>query len=155
VKIDILKEEISIEFESMEMIVNEINSLLSDLKDDEPTVREKAAISSFLMQFYNGVENILKRICKFQLISLPKGESWHIELFEKFCHKIEVTLPILISENIKNDLVSLRRFRHFVHHGYSFKIEWSRMESGVKSIDRIFMEFKNSVLNYIKILENK
>jgi hypothetical protein len=154
-KYETLREEILIEFEAIEMVVDEVNSLLLELAECEPSTREKAALSSFLMQFYNGIENILKRICKYNLIPLPKGDSWHIELFEKFCYPSTEPLPVLIDDHLKLDLISLRRFRHFVHHGYSFKIEWSRMEAGVKSIDFIYKEFKKAVSNYLVVIENR
>ncbi|MEW6702561.1 MAG: hypothetical protein AB1298_07565 [Bacteroidota bacterium] len=37
-----------------------------------------------MAQYYNGVENILKRITKYYNIPLPKTETWHLELFSFF-----------------------------------------------------------------------
>lgn len=60
-----LREEIAVELEPMEMTVKELLSLQRDVAHREPTVRENTAAAAFLAQFYNGLENILKRISHF------------------------------------------------------------------------------------------
>jgi hypothetical protein len=37
-------------------------------------------MGTYLMNFYNGIENILKRITKEYYLVMPKGESWYKEL---------------------------------------------------------------------------
>ena len=58
-----LRAQIDIEFDAIQVIVNELNALLQDVGNREPTLREMTAAGAFLAQFYSGVENILKRIC--------------------------------------------------------------------------------------------
>lgn len=60
-----LQEEIAVELEAMEITVNELRALERDLAEREPTIRENTAAAAFLAQFYNGLENILKRISHF------------------------------------------------------------------------------------------
>ena len=43
-----LREEIAVELESMELTVNELVALQRDLKEKEPTTREKTAAPAFL-----------------------------------------------------------------------------------------------------------
>ncbi len=76
--------EINIELELIEFTLHELSSLYKDISAREPTVREKTAAASFMAQFYSGIENILKRISRFQSVPLPTGETWHIELFKRF-----------------------------------------------------------------------
>ena len=54
-KIEELKEELSIELESMDIMVNELLSLINDIRDRKPTVREKTAAAGFLAQFYAAI----------------------------------------------------------------------------------------------------
>jgi hypothetical protein len=61
----------------------------------EPTVRENAAAAAFLAQFYNGIENILKRICRCHNVPLPTGDTWHTVLFQRFCSPAYADLPLL------------------------------------------------------------
>lgn len=88
-----LREEIAIELEAIEITVKELLALQQDVADREPTVRENTAAAAFLAQFYNGLENILKRISYFHNIPMPIGENWHVELFQRFSAPAYPALP--------------------------------------------------------------
>jgi hypothetical protein len=90
-----LCEEIAVELEALEATVNELVALQEDIGHGEPTVRERAAAAAFLAQFYNGIENILKRISHYHNVPLLRGETWHIELFQRFCSPPYSDLPLL------------------------------------------------------------
>ena len=122
-----LREEISIELESMTATVKEVCLLLNDLSDREPTIREKTAGAAFIAQFYGGNENILKRIHRYYALPIPIGDSWHIEIFRRFCNPAFSTLPLLFDVSLASDLAPFRKFRHVVYHGYGFQLEWERM----------------------------
>jgi len=70
--------------ENIETVVKEVIALRNDLGPREPTVREKTAGAAFLSEFYNGIENILKRISYFYGVPLPSGDTWHIDLFKRY-----------------------------------------------------------------------
>lgn len=147
-----LREEIVFELGQMERIVGELMALYLELEDREPTVREKAAAAAFLAQFYNGVENILKHISRFYGIPLPVGESWHVELFTRFCEPSYGPLPALFDQALASSLAPFRRFRHVFFHGYSFDLDWERMSEGVQRVGPVFERFKESVLAYLETL---
>lgn len=148
-QLDDLHEEIKIELDLMSAIVNELLSLQKDVRERTPTIREKAATGAFLAQFYGGVENILKRICKYNNVSIPSGSTWHLDLFKMFCDPPTPPLPVLFNEKFKNRIAPFRKFRHVVHHGYGFQLEWERMSPGIEIIEQIFTEFSNSIGNYL------
>ena len=152
-KIEELKEELSIELESMDVVVKELLSLIKDISNREPTIREKTAAAGFLAQFYNGLENILKRISRFYEIPLPVGDTWHIELFRRFCSPPYPTLPLLFDDDLALTLSPFRKFRHVVHHGYGFQIDWDRMKEGISEIENIFLQIKSILSDYLKSLE--
>jgi len=147
VKADEVRDEIVIELESMELIVNELQALLRDLKKREPTIREKTAAAAFLSQFYNGIENILKRISRYHSISLPEGETWHVELFKRFSSPAYSGLPELFDEELAATLAPYRRFRHVTFHSYGFNLDWNRMVDGVKNINNVFFILNQTSLN--------
>ncbi len=140
-----LHEELSSELDLMEVTVQELIALRRDVADREPTNREKTAAAGFLAQFYNGVENILKRICRFYNVSLPKTETWHIDLFTRFCQPSQEPLPTLFDETLALDLTGFRKFRHVVHHGYGFLLDWQRMAEGIDKVEDVFVRFKANV----------
>jgi len=147
-----LREEIAIELELMEATVQELLALQRDLAGREPTVREKTAAAAFLAQFYNGVENILKRISRFHAVPLPTGDTWHVDLFKRFCVPPYESLPALFKEPLASALAPFRRFRHVVYHGYSFELDWGRMCEGVESVESVFAQFKSVLSDYLQTL---
>lgn len=152
---DELREEVNIEIELIEGILREISSLRKDIADREPTIREKTAAAAFLAQFYGGIENILKRISKFYSIPLPTGDTWHMDLFRRFCSPSYFPLPVLLDEFLSSALAPFRRFRHVVYHSYGFQLEWERMKEGIANIENVWVRFKPNLFNYLKSLKSE
>ncbi|GEM_PF-223332 len=151
--LDDLREEINGELELMNATVNELLSLKNDAQQRVLTVRELTATATFLAQFYNGVENILKRICMFYNVPIPNSGQWHTKLFKQFCHPPQPPLPLLLDQILANDLSPYRRFRHVAVHGYGVQLDWTRMETGVAQTEQVFIRFKSKVLSYLESLE--
>jgi hypothetical protein len=144
-----LREEVSIELEALEATVYELGALHHDVAGREPTTREKTAAAAFLAQFYNGIENILKRISHFHGIPLPRGETWHVDLFQRFTAPPYGGLPVLFDEGLAEDLAPYRRFRHVVLHSYSFQLDWHRMAEGVAGVQDVFSRFRTRLAAYL------
>jgi hypothetical protein len=70
-----LIEEIKIEIDSMAIIVSDVESLLNEVSDSQPNNIHKTALGGFASQFYNGIENILKRTHKHSGIELPTRDD--------------------------------------------------------------------------------
>jgi len=66
-----IAEEVRIELKNLNIVIVELNSLLKENQFSEPLLKDKTAVGSYLAQFYNGIENILKRICRLKNINLP------------------------------------------------------------------------------------
>ncbi len=109
-------------------------------------------MNQFVSEFYNGIENILKRICKFNNIPLPYGEDSHIKLFNLYVTSANTTLPIIFIPEIANEFKQIRKFRHFIIHGYSFKLEWSYVKDSVAKIDSIYQIVKHNIFFYLNSL---
>ena len=146
-----LKAEIAVEFAALRQVAAELESLQTDVTHREPTVREKTA-AAFLAQFYSGLENILKRLSRFHDVDLPVGENWHLELFRRFCRPGQPPLPALFDENLARKLGPFRRFRHVVHHGYGFQIEWDRMRDGLEQVATLLASVQEQVQAHVDVL---
>ena len=151
-KIEELKAEIAIEFAALRQVANELEALRIDVASREPTVREKTAAAAFLAQFYSGLENILKRVSRFHGVGLPAGENWHFDLFKRFCPPGHPPLPVMFDDALARQLGPFRRFRHVVHHGYGFQIEWDRMCEGVEHVPQVLMAFHDRVEAHLKTI---
>jgi hypothetical protein len=154
VRDDRLREEIAVELQGLEVTVQELLALGDDLRARQPTLREKTAAAAFLAQFYNGIENILKRISLYAQVSLPIGETWHIELFQRFCAPPHPGLPVLFDADLASALAPYRRFRHVAFHSYAFQLDWSRMAEGVAGAGDVFSQFEASLSSYLATLED-
>lgn len=148
-----LRREIAIELELIETVLQELSKLREDVADRESTVRERTAAAAFMAQFYGGIENILKRISHFYNIPLPTGDTWHIDLFKRYCSSAYALLPVLFDEHLALEIAPFRKFRHVVHHGYGFQLDWKRMKEGLENIGDVYSKFKANLLNYMKKIE--
>lgn len=149
---DELREEIAIELEAIQQIVTELLELSNDVGDKEPNLREKTAAGAFLAQFYNGIENLLKRISKYYNIDIPKGDNWHIELFKRFCYPPMPPLPELFNDELPALMVPYRRFRHVFFHGYGFQLEWEQMQGGIVNISTAFNKLQDNLNTFLESL---
>lgn len=147
-----LSEEVAIELEQMQVVVDELSALHKDVTGREPTLREKTAAAAFLAQFYNRVENILKRISGYYQVELPAGETWYIELFRRFCSPSMPPLPTLFDESLAADLSPYRRFRHVVLHSYGFQVDWLRMSDGIARLPEVFLSVKESLADFLQAI---
>lgn len=140
-----LIDEINIELESMEIIVSDIESLVNDVGDSIPSNVHKTALGGFASQFYNGIENIFKRIHRYFNIEISRGDDWHISLINRFSKDSEFALPIKLSDELLQQLTDYRRFRHYFFHGYSHNLNWEILSNGVKDIREVFNRFKQEI----------
>ncbi len=140
--IDELRGEISIQLELLEKTIAEIESLRTDLQSRKPTIRELAAAAAFLADFYTGVENILKRISRCYDVTMPVGDDWHVELFNRFCEPGLGGLPVIFDDEQRKSFAQYRNFRHVVRHGYSMQLDWERMKEGVKEVNGTYAAFR-------------
>ena len=147
-----LKAEITIELEAMRQLAAELESLRRDVAGREPSVREKTAAAAFLAQFYTGIENILKRLSRFHAVTLPSGENWHFDLYKRFCFPGHPPLPVLFDQELATRISPFRRFRHVVHHGYGFQIEWDRMREGVHHVADLLVKFRDRVQAHLETI---
>ncbi|MBK7897033.1 MAG: hypothetical protein IPJ90_19540 [Anaerolineaceae bacterium] len=150
-----LREEISIELEAITQVVHELVALNQDLGKQPPTIREKTAAAAFLAQFYNGIENILKRICVFYEVPLPDGNNWHVVLFKMFSSPSQLPLPTLFDDKLAETLAPYRRFRHVVFHSYGFQLEWNKMVHGIEEITPVFTRFKEMINQFITSIDQR
>ena len=76
---------------------------------------------------------------------MPSGESWHVELFIRFCEPSYPPLPVLFDAPLATAVTPYRKFRHVFHHGYSFQFDWERMYEGVSNAENVLVQFRNKV----------
>jgi len=109
-----------------------------------PDAIEIAALAGLLHSFYNGVENILKRIAVHSGAIPPSSTSWHSELLESMAAPGSGRLAV-INRDLLERLRSYLGFRHVYRHSYTFQLRWSKMQPLVAGIEETLKEFEASV----------
>jgi hypothetical protein len=139
-----LKEDVLDEIEAIEQVLIDLSSLNINLDPDKIDNTQKAAIGTFLMNFYVGIENIIKRISKEYYQSMPKGESWHKELLDLSYNPPQGKRPIF-DKIIVDRLNPYRGFRHLFVSGYGFKLRLELMTSLISNIEPLWIDIKKDV----------
>lgn len=105
------------------------------------------AMGTYLMNFYNGVENILKRVSKEYYKIIPKGPSWHKELIVLSCNPPEGKVAIF-SQSIVEKLNQYRNFRHRFVSGYGFQLKGEKMLELIDNIGPLWDDIKKSIKDF-------
>lgn len=131
------------EFENIEEVINEIFKLTGS-KKNKFNIVELAALGTFLHNFYNGVENILKRILDLKDIRIADTSTWHKDLLQM------VKGERIISNGLYKGLLPYLTFRHFFIHSYSPHLVWKEMKALVDNLEDTYKDFKDTVKKYLK-----
>ena len=138
---DKLAEEIAIE---REYITQTLSTLRKALERPEKSDIELTAIGACLHHCYNGIENILKRVLKFQKILIPDSPSSHKDL-------LDIALQQgLISDEVSENLDSYRGFRHFFVHGYGAMLREEDLEPLALKLPDVWSQFYSEIEEYIR-----
>lgn len=136
-----LKKQVLAEKENIEKALINLKNV-SKVKNK--SVVELAAMSVFLHNFYNGIENILKQILKAKNIEITKTDNWHKELL-----KYSVSSGI-ISCKLSDKLYEYLAFRHFFVHSYGFMLKESHLENLTANVSEVWNNFIEEIKNVLQ-----
>ena len=138
-----LREYCDAEFENIDTVVDELNSVVL-LEKGAYSTAELAAVSTFIHNCYNGIENILKRVLSQKNIKTKDAPTWHKDLLKAALDK--GIIPNDLYEILSNYL----SFRHFFVHAYSFNIRWDELKPLVEHLPGTLKEFKIAIYTYLE-----
>ena len=125
---DKLRRQVTVERQQLHRLLEMYRPLIERCAVVPPDDTELSALAAMLHSFYNGFENIFKRVAAELDGGLPSGEFWHRELMDS------MTMPIgersaVLSEKLIERLDDYLEFRHFFRHAYTFDLRWDRMKT--------------------------
>jgi len=141
--IDDLKKYCDGEFININRILDELYSVYK-LEKTEYTISEQAAIGAFLINFYSGIENILKQMLKFDKLKVDDSTDWHEKVLRK-SGEIAILPPDLIQL-----LSKYLAFRNYFLHTYIFNIKWDDMKFMVDSARDVVSNVHSEVDEYMQ-----
>jgi hypothetical protein len=127
---DKLRKEIATEHTYLHRELEAYGPLLRKSQIQTPDRIECAALAALLHSFYNGLENIFKRIAVECDGGLPHGGLWHRRLLDSMA-EARPNRPAAISEETRKALRRYADFRHLFRHGYLAQLNWDLMAETV------------------------
>jgi len=127
---------IQAEIENVEKVISVIEKYSSTKKLTEI---ELAGIATYIHNFYNGIENILKQLLKNRNIKFDDSPTWHRNLL------LSALQNKLFNEQLYDNLLKFLSFRHFFIHSYSFILDTKELKSLIKIIFDTWKDFKNQI----------
>ena len=143
--IEELKQYCDEEFGNIDRVKEELFSLYSTEKSEYSTP-EKAALASFVINIYGGIEKILKQILIFDKLDVKESPEWHEKVLKK-SGEIGILPPELFQ--ILSRYLS---FRNFYIYSYIFDIKWEDLKAMVDPIDDLLTRFRSEVDGYLLVI---
>ncbi len=143
-----LKEDVLDEEKAIEMTLERLSKVRNKFKPNKKDYSTEPAMGTYLMNFYNGIENILKRITKNYYQVMPKGESWHKELLALSSNPPAGKIPIF-NQNIVEMLYPYRNFRHRFISGYGFQLKGEKMLDLIDDIESLWSNIKIAISDFL------
>ena len=142
-----LKEDVIDEETAIEETLERLHNIRSKFDPGERDYFIEPAMGTYLMNFYNGVENILKRISKEYYLTMPKGESWHRELLILSSNPPEGKVA-MFPRDIVDRLHPYRNFRHRFVSGYGFQLKGEKMLELIDNLKPLWDDIKNALSGF-------
>jgi hypothetical protein len=147
-----LKEEIELELTMLKKHLSDCSPLRNIVLSRPPDHIESMALGAMLHAFYNGIENIFKRITLHCGKGSPRSQAWHRQLLNSMA-KTDQTRPAVISETLLNVLKNYLNFRHFFRQAYGFQIKWEKMAALVQDCEKTLSELENELIVFLNAIK--
>ena len=121
-----LNEHVEFELAQLHKLLSEGHDLINNCKAVPPDTAEKWALGAMLQAFYNGIENIFKRIAGEYDGNLLKDDHWHADLLTAMSRSTE-RRPAVVSKDLLILLKKYLAFRHIVRNIYTHELRWDSM----------------------------
>ena len=125
---DELRERVALERRQIHRLFRVHRALLEKCAASAPDDIELSALAAMLHSFYNGVENIFKRVTLELGDPMPGSESWHKELLDSMTEATGNRNAVL-SPHLRSRIKEYMEFRHVFRHAYTFDLRWDRMKT--------------------------
>jgi hypothetical protein len=142
-----LREDVLDEERAIEVTLTRLREIRSKFDPQAKDYSTEPAMGAYLMNFYNGIENILKRVSKEYYQTMPKGESWHKALLVLSANPPQGKVA-LFNEQVLERLHSYRNFRHRFVSGYGFQLKGEKMLELIDNIQALWKDIKKAISEF-------
>ena len=147
----ILKSEINEDIKAIELICGNVKEKYANLSKEKLDYFNISGFGYLLHNFYNGIENIMKRAAKEYYGKMPNGDIWHKQLLQ-LSSVTNGKKAALFTKNIVDELYNYLSFRHVFIHGYGFTLSWDKMKILADNVDELWQGLKHQIAEFIKAI---
>lgn len=123
-----------------------------DQPPNEVSVYDRGAIGYLLHNFYNGCENMFRRIAAFFENDIG-SDTWHADLLRRMKLNVEGYRPAVIDEELYRRLQDFRGFRHVFRNAYTFELDWERERLVALRFETTLRMLREQVLAFLDRLD--
>lgn len=142
-----LREDVLDEEKAIEETLVRLAKARSKFDSNDKDYLTEPAMGTYLMNFYNGIENILKRITKEYYLAMPKGANWHKELLVLSSNPPNGKIAVF-NQNIIERLYPYRNFRHRFVSGYGFQLKGEKMLELIDNAKPLWIDIKKVISDF-------
>ncbi len=135
--------------------LNEIDKIYNKLKEREKA-NDKYVIETIAYQLHNlycAYEDLFKIVAKTFENNITDDAKFHIELLKRMAISIEGVRPSLISEESFKLLDTLRSFRHFFRHAYSYELDERKVKIVLEDAYKLKEIFKKDLEKFFSMFK--
>jgi hypothetical protein len=125
--------------------MNELYSLYEPGKG-EYSISEQAALATFMMNAFSGIENILKQMLLYDKLEINNAPGWHEKVLRK-AGEIGIVPPELLQK-----LSGYLSFRNYFIYSYIFNIKWDDMKPLVDEIKDVVTQIRSEIDEYLQTI---
>ncbi len=151
-----LFERISVERKKIGETVEKITARLEKIKTTPVEYREEieTTIAKNLVDCYQGIESIFRRIALDVDLHIPDGSRWHKELLSQMAEQQEERQPVISQETLEL-LQELLEFRHVFNHIYGEELVYEKTEQNAIKIEMLFNKISKEIDDFIDYLKTE
>lgn len=132
------------EFILLNRLIEKHRPLIESARNKIPDEFQISALGAMLQSFYGGVENLFKRIAIDIDGEFSKSDSWHKNLLDRMAAPYK-DRPAVITDNLRMRLHRYLDFRHVFRSGYSYDLNWNKMNDLVYGCEETLSILKNEL----------
>jgi len=143
-----LRESLEVEQAMLRRLLEESAPLVARCRAEQPGSTEQWALAAMLHAFYNGVENLFRRIAMEMDGGTPVGPASHRELLDSMARP-GAARPRVITDATRDRLEEYLDFRHMFRHAYTSNLQWHKMANLVLGIEAIWRQIESELQTFI------
>jgi len=144
-----VRKAVTLERQQLRRLLDEYRPILDACTTSPLDLARLMALAAMVHSFYNGVENIFKRIAAEIDGGPPSGGFWHKTLLDSMAAATSQRGAV-ISADLHARLKEYLAFRHLFRHSYAFDLDWDSMKPLVLGCEETLRQLNRELDQFLE-----